>query len=71
MKSWMDDPVGTDVPTDGCVPVTLLFGLPETPETLSPACCNALVACATESWITSGTVVIGGPVDTFTVTAEP
>ena len=53
------------------MPVTLLLGLPDTPDTLSPSCCKALVACDTESPMTLGTVVVGGPVDTVTVTADP
>ena len=46
VKSWTDEPVGTVEPIDGWVPVTLLLGLPDTPETLSPAACSAVVACA-------------------------
>jgi hypothetical protein len=71
VKSWTDEPVGTVEPTEGWVPTTLCDGSPETPDTLNPCCCKAEVACCTESLLTSGTVVVGGPVDTFTVTAEP
>ena len=49
----------------------MLVGLPDTPDTLSPAAWSALVACVTVSWITLGTVVVGGPVETLTVTVDP
>src|ERR1700722_16479146 len=41
VKIWTDEPVGTVDPTEGWVPLTLLFGLPETPDTLRPCCCSA------------------------------
>jgi hypothetical protein len=71
VKSWTAEPVGTVEPMEGCVPTTLRDGSPETPDTLNPAFCIALVAAWMLSPFTSGTVVVGGPVDTFTVTAEP
>ena len=71
MKSWTDDPVGTVAPLAGCALVTLLLGFPVTPETVSPAFCSADVAAETESPDTFGTVVVGGPVETVTVTVEP
>ena len=67
----MDEPVGTVDPTEGWVPLTALLGLPDTPETLRPCACKAVVACATVSPMTLGTVVVGGPVETLTATAEP
>ncbi len=53
------------------MPLTLLLGLPDTPETLRPCPCRAVVAWATVSPMTLGTVVVGGPVETLTATAEP
>ena len=71
VKICTDELVGTVEPTDGWVPLTALLGLPDTPETLSPSCCSTLVAWVTVSPMTLGTVVVGGPVETLTVTAEP
>src|ERR1700722_13113552 len=56
---------------EGWVPITFCDGLPDTPDTLRPAAVIAVVACCTVSWITLGTVVVGGPVETFTVTVDP
>ena len=71
MKSWTAEPVGTVEPIEGWVPTTFLLGSPLTPETLNPAFCMAAVASWMLSPFTFGTCVVGGPVDTFTVTAEP
>jgi hypothetical protein len=72
VKSWTCEPVGTVDPTDGCVPTTFLAGSPLTPETLSPTPCNVVVAWETDMPTTlEGMVVVGGPVETLTVTAEP
>ncbi len=71
MKIWTDEPVGTVDPTEGCVPLTLLLGLPDTPETVRPCACRADVACDTVSPMTLGTVVVGGPVEMLTATADP
>ena len=71
MKSWTDEPVFTVEPIEGWVPTTLLLGLPDTPETLSPAPSSAVVAWVTVSSRTLGTCTVGGPVETLTVTAEP
>src|ERR1700722_1904798 len=56
---------------EGWVPTTLFCGLPDTPPGVRPAASSAFVAWLTVSPLTLGTVVVGGPVDTVTVTAEP
>ncbi len=59
------------MPVAGTVPVTVPVGLPWTPDTVSPSPCRVVVACGTVSSRTLGTVVVGGPVDTVTVTVDP
>src|SRR6185437_15436966 len=50
-------------PIDGWVPTTMLDGLPETPDGVSPADCNAASACCPVSPFTLGPVVVGGAVE--------
>ena len=53
------------------MPVTVPFGLPCTPDTVSPSSWSVSVACVTVSPQTFGTVVVGGPFETVTVTVDP
>ncbi len=72
MKIWTDEPVGTVDPTEGWVPLTMLLGLPGHTRDAEPGRSAAtLVACDTVSPMTLGTCVVGGPVETLTVTVEP
>ena len=66
-----DEPVGTVVPVGGTACPGRAVGIALHPGTSSPAACSVVVACDTVSPITLGTWIVGGPVDTVTVTVEP
>ena len=66
-----DDPAFTVELVGGSVPAAVPLGLPCTPDTVNPWFCSAVVACDTDKPMTLGTVTVGGPLDTRTVTVDP
>ena len=71
MNSWMDEPVGTVEPDRRLGAGDLVVRVARHARDAEAGLLQRVVACDTVSWMTFGTVVVGGPVDTFTATADP